>query len=122
MSPFDVPQRVSGRYDDKQGRFVIDFSYLVDDEPKEEVEPDNEHFSLLIGKRSGCLYRVAIDVDEIGADVVSVTRVLDSEEIDRLAGLAKDHIETFAKAKRLTDDRQRQFRVAGEAIRELTLH
>jgi hypothetical protein len=71
LSPYDIPERVRGSYDDDIGRFVIEFEYLDDNEPR-EISWQNEHVTLCVGENTGCLYAIHVDVESLGADAVKV--------------------------------------------------
>jgi len=79
MSPYDVPQAVRGRYDDERERFLIEFRY-IGDEPIERREQDR-HLALHVGKNSGRLYGVEIDVDTLRADLVALEMHIDQSHL-----------------------------------------
>lgn len=70
VSPYDIPTAVRGRYDEKLGRFVIEFRY-IDDEPwdREEFEP---HVFLRLGESSGRVAGVEVDVDALNVSEVQL--------------------------------------------------
>lgn len=70
MSPYDVPQALRGRYDEKQQRFVVEFRYIG--EEKQRDEPYGEHIVLRLGENSGRLYGIVMDVDAMNASWVQV--------------------------------------------------
>lgn len=81
VSPYDVPEAVRGFFTDSGKSFVIEFKYL-DDEPKEERPADHE-VTLHIGKNSGRLYKIQVNVEALEPDVSSVgleLRVIDVAE------------------------------------------
>ena len=69
ISPFDVPDHITGEYDAKLKRFVIGFTYPVSREDTNEIRID-EHVSGRVGAKSGRLYALMVDVD--GMQVESV--------------------------------------------------
>lgn len=70
ISPHDVPVAARGRYDPKIKRFVIEFRY-IDDESWTR-EPQDDSLSLRVGRRSGRLYGLEVDVDRLAVDAVGV--------------------------------------------------
>jgi hypothetical protein len=63
VSPYDVPEAVRGRYDEKAKRFVIEFKYL--DDEKASGEHEGEPVALRVGKNSGRLFGIQIDVEAL---------------------------------------------------------
>jgi|GEM_PF-1985856 len=70
LSPYDVPNQVRGDYDDSSKKFVVDFKY-IDSEDVKVVVLDS-HMSAMVGKSSGRIYSLLIDIDAIGADSVEL--------------------------------------------------
>ena len=67
-SPYDIPEAVRGYYSDKDDRFVIEFKYMTD-----EVLTDcplTDHVSARIGKHSGRIYALCVDVNAIKVEQV----------------------------------------------------
>ncbi|QDT24075.1 hypothetical protein [Gimesia chilikensis] len=58
LSPFDIPEAIRSRFDESDDRIVIEFKYL-DDSEEESNELSTPDMSILIGKNSGCIYRVS---------------------------------------------------------------
>lgn len=78
MSPYDIPEAVRGFYDAELGRFVIELRYVAEEELRNE---NREHLSLRLGKNSGRLYGVELDVDALKAQWVQlVTKALRDRE------------------------------------------
>ncbi|HLN32487.1 MAG TPA: hypothetical protein VK395_32465 [Gemmataceae bacterium] len=72
LSPYDIPQAVAGGYDDELHRFVIEFKYVGGRESLASIERDDQ-VTLKIGRYSGRLYRVEIDVKAIRAKVLGLS-------------------------------------------------
>lgn len=70
MSPYDVPEAVRGYYDKALGRFVIEFRYIGDELLKQKQE--GEHITLRIGRYSGRLYGIEVDVDAMRTQAVDL--------------------------------------------------
>lgn len=70
LSPYDVPNQVRGDYDEISKKFVIDFKY-IDSEDVKALILDN-HMSAMVGKSSGRIYSLMIDIDAIGAESVAL--------------------------------------------------
>lgn len=71
VSPYDVPEAVRGYHSDGKGRFIIEFRY-IGSEPQEQRSTGNEHVFLRVGKNSGRLYAIEIDVNALKAESVSL--------------------------------------------------
>ena len=76
MSPYDVPEAVRGYYDKVQRRFVIEFRY-IDDEPLQKKQK-GEHITLRIGRHSGRLYGIEVDIDAMKSQAVDLNQAIDS--------------------------------------------
>lgn len=70
VSPYDVPHYVRGNFDQDKNVFVIDFKY-IDDETVREVRFD-PHVSAVVGRKSGRVYSLLIDVEALGAGSVAL--------------------------------------------------
>jgi hypothetical protein len=79
VSPYDVPHAVRGMYDDDDHIFIIEFRY-IQDEPIRLMAWD-ENTTLRLGKHSGRLFGLQVDVDRVGAGTVKLDFV---SEIDQL--------------------------------------
>lgn len=99
LSPYEVPEGISGHYDKSIGRFVIRMKYLQDDEERISA-PTEDHITLVVGKHSGCLYEIHVDVDEIGAKSVALKLCLPRVN-NEIRKLAKNH--RFSKKRRHYD-------------------
>jgi hypothetical protein len=81
LSPYDIPDRVRGRYCPERKRFVIEFRY-ISEEPLTERRL-TEHVSVKEGTNSGRLYDVLIDVDalNIGTITAAITEAREAPSI-----------------------------------------
>jgi len=70
MSPHDVPGAVRGEFEKSLNRFVIEFKYM-DEEPWSRVPSDN-NIELRVGRHSGRLHGIEIDVVGLHADKVEL--------------------------------------------------
>ena len=70
MSPYDVPEAVRGYYDKALRRFVIEFRYIGDEPLKPKQE--GEYIKLRIGRHSGRLYGIEVDVDAMKAQAADL--------------------------------------------------
>jgi hypothetical protein len=86
VSPYDLPEAVSGEYDATIKRFVIEFKYITSGE-KQVVGGDAENMRLLVGENSGRLYRVEVDVNALRASRINLIVLPGKvdEAIDHLA-------------------------------------
>jgi len=60
ISPYDIPERVRGLYDEKRETFVIEFSYFS--EEKWTSHSNHKHVVLRIGEESGRVHGIEIDL------------------------------------------------------------
>jgi hypothetical protein len=91
LSPYEVPREIRGGYDSSEDRFAIEFRYITE-EPFRVIKHD-EHLSLCVGRNSGRLFRILIDVTALRAEHVQLQL-----EIPRLASAAIDALRPrFAK-------------------------
>jgi hypothetical protein len=71
VSPYDVPEAISGSFDPKSNRFVIRFAYSWN-EPTERHEYA-KGVTLLIGRKSRRLHEIEVDVTITGASRVELS-------------------------------------------------
>lgn len=103
VSPYDIPERITGDYEKAAKRFVIRFHYPVEDEPVEDVAP-RDGIALRVGKHSQRLCEIVIDVDSMKTNAVS------------LKLQAKQAVETFAREH--PSLKRENYRIAEEVIEE----
>jgi hypothetical protein len=72
LSAYDVPEAVGGDYDNELKKFVINFKYIVEDEPV-TYKKAARHVTFRVGKNSGRLYGIEIDVDKIKEKSVNLS-------------------------------------------------
>ena len=108
LSPYDVPEAVSGDYDDEIKKFVIAFRYIVEDEPFARQTGDSV-VTLRVGKNSGRLYGIEVDVDKIRADSINLF-----VKIPEVVQQAIDKLESNPRHRR----RRGNYRVAKKVISE----
>ncbi|HAU36861.1 MAG TPA: hypothetical protein DCX07_04000 [Phycisphaerales bacterium] len=93
LSPFDVPEAVRGYYDQKSQRFRIEFRYVSEEAERIVEYPREKYISLFVGKNSGRLLRIDVDVNSLKAPSVQIEMaVLEKVEdaIDELNRLVPD--------------------------------
>lgn len=83
LSPYDVPEKVRGYFDEQLSRFVIEFQYFGNGEER-ETDHEDDHVSLLIGKHSKRLYEIHVDVDRLDVRAVELKLLL--PEVDEAIG------------------------------------
>jgi|SRR5215207_6986941 len=71
VSPYDIPDAFRGYYDHNKKRFIVEFHYLGDEQRKEVAQ--SEHVTLQLGRNTGRIYGLLIDVDKAGAQWVMLT-------------------------------------------------
>lgn len=103
VSPYDIPEAVRGFYDEQKHRFVIEFRY-IGDEPT-ELQPQDRHITLVVGKNSGRLYGIEIDVDTLKVEVVGLRMEIIKEVNEALDNLVQKSISPSRRDNyRLTKD------------------
>ncbi len=104
LSPFDIPEKVRGGYNEKSNRFVIEFKYIDESERHVPTKLDN-HITVLAGENSNRLYEIQIDVDAIGARSVQLS--LATEAIERVANKSKPRKQKlYGMAKRIVESKE----------------
>ena len=113
-SPYDVPRAVRGDYDQDRQRFVIEFKY-IQSEPTEKEHLD-EHVLARVGRHSGRIILLEIDVDEVEASSVQLNLAvpeLVEDALEHPRG-AKRQLNT-AIARRILEGRPEVFRALDSA-------
>ena len=98
VSPYDVPEAFRGDFIADKKRFRIEFRY-ISDEPT-STEKVDEHVCFEMGKKSGRLYAIEIDVDKLGAEKVELTFEVQERVSDRLRGAFRAYSEKHHRARR----------------------
>jgi hypothetical protein len=91
LSPYDVPEAVSRHYDEALKRFVIEFRYPGGGEPL-TPEARDEYVTLQVGRNSGRICRIEIDVNALQATLVGLSILAPalSQAVDKaIEGLAR---------------------------------
>jgi len=108
LSPFAIPEAVRGRFDKKQGKFFIEFRYSSNEPTLRERQ--NDDIALHVGKRSGRLYGIEVNVEHAQAKSVTLTTYIPkkiSETIKRLANDRPDYRgDNFRVTNEVVDDRR----------------
>jgi hypothetical protein len=108
VSPYDVPEAVRGDYDEEKKRFVIEFSYPTTDD--NIAVQDFDRFTRIgIGRASGRLYRVELDVDAMKAEAVGLRL-----QVARLVDEVRTAINNFGGQR--SRWREGNYRMATEVI------
>lgn len=105
FSPFELPDAVRGDYCSKRNRFVIQLRYPGPEERTVERRAD-DHVTFVVGRFSGRLYEIMVDVNALNAQAVSLRTVV-SEQVDRAL---------TADVPRSRDDRKGNLNVIREAV------
>lgn len=105
LSPYDIPDAVRGQFDEHLSKFVIDFNYIEDEDW--ERHTSNEGIQLRVGKNSGRLYGIEVDVATLNAGQVALRL-----ELPKLVGKA---IEAELSATKLFS-RKENYRLAKSVI------
>lgn len=104
-SPYDVPDAVRGRYDEDQRRFIIEFRYF--DEEEWWRDEKDKHLALRIGRNSGRLLGIEINVDALKANEVKLQLA-----IPRLVSKAIERLRDDPDRARKRD----HYKIAGQVI------
>src|SRR5882672_9766198 len=79
LSPYDVPVRVRGSYEDSSDLFIIELEYPLTGEPTRNEKPSTEvPIELEVGNVSDRIYRIKIDVTKLGCNAIR----LEIEQVD----------------------------------------
>lgn len=70
LSPYDAPTGIVGRYDQRRGRFTIEFEY-IDAEPS-SLEFSKEGIDVYSGKHSHKLQKICIAIDQPPHDKAAI--------------------------------------------------
>lgn len=70
VSSYDIPEAVRGFYNEDRGRFIIEFKYIGNEPTK--PQPQDDYVTFVIGKNSGRLYGIEIDVKTLRVDKVEL--------------------------------------------------
>lgn len=73
VSPYDIPEAVRGERDKETGRFTIEFRYLSDDNSFLCESNDEKTVCLIVGKNSGRLCRIELDLNKLGVGRVGLS-------------------------------------------------
>ena len=111
LSPYDVPKFVRGFRVEKTGRFMIEFRY-ISEEPVRREEPD-ENVAFMVGKNSGRLYGIDVNVKKLGVDAVQL-RMHIAQVVEKAFEKQLDRLRDAHTAPRM--DRSANFEAAKEAF------
>jgi len=70
LSPYDVPEAVRGFIRKDHKVFLIEFKYISQEDTIER--PQSEHVKLRVGRNSGRLYAIELDLQKFGANHVQL--------------------------------------------------
>jgi hypothetical protein len=70
LSPYDIPEAVSGDFDESRRLFVIKFKYLT--EETLESKKYDDCITLSIGKNSQRLYEILVNVNEFSVKKIGI--------------------------------------------------
>ncbi|WP_298868077.1 hypothetical protein [uncultured Gimesia sp.] len=107
LSPFDIPEAIRSHVDKSNDRLKIEFKYL-DDPEEEKMEWSDKDSSLSVGKNSGCVYSISVNMKPL-------------EEISGKSSLLKefeDAVKGFIAEKHLTTVEESHYDVARKALAE----
>jgi hypothetical protein len=70
VSPYDIPEAIRGYFHKSKERFVIEFKYIGYEPTTPKVE--DRYTTLLVGKNSGRLYGIELDLNALGVESVEM--------------------------------------------------
>jgi hypothetical protein len=88
-SPYDVPEAIRAHFDETKNRFIIEFKYVGSETTLVYVF---DHVGYTVGKNSGRLYGMEIDVRALKADGVGVYVGLHQKQGQELAASLRDQV------------------------------
>ena len=83
LSPFDVPTAARS-YREPNSKFVIEFKYLSEGEPREELREGD--ITAWTGKSTHRLYSLVVDVSALPSNEITIIRARLREAIDKIVG------------------------------------
>jgi hypothetical protein len=117
VSPYDVPDAVAARYNENLKRLLVDFKCVIRDEDT-QMTPHADGFTLIIGKKSGRVYRIEIDVDRLQLGRVGVQVLTTAPDAARVLTSGVDRAIDSLGASAQTGPRAENYRVVKEIIAE----
>jgi hypothetical protein len=78
VSPYDIPEALRGEYVREKGYFQIEFKYISSEDTYEK--PEMENVTVRLGRNSGRLYAIELDVNALQATSVEL-RIKIAEEL-----------------------------------------
>ena len=103
LSPYDLPDGVRG-WKDEKGPFFIEFKYITSGE-RTRAQHVVEFVTLHLGKNSGRLYKIEVDVDARGAKSVELNAIV-AKAIDKIKNGNKQRASKYDVAKRVLEARK----------------
>ncbi|WP_342316122.1 hypothetical protein [Lysobacter sp. FW306-1B-D06B] len=100
-SPYDIPHQVKGEFAPDSHRLVITFRYLAD-EPTHQVHLA-KHAIAAVGKKSGRVYSIEIDVDSLNVEEVKLKLQID-DAISNLAEIKHKRERNYDLARKVVGD------------------
>lgn len=118
-SPYDVPEAVRGRFDEVKNRFIIEFKYVGSEDTQVCTF---DHVAYTVGKVSGRLYGMEIDVRALKADGVGLYLGLHQKQGQELVASIRDQvtgaIDRLLERHPLKNAREDNYRMARSAVLE----
>ncbi|MGQ0814841.1 MAG: hypothetical protein ACT4O1_10305 [Gemmatimonadota bacterium] len=99
VSPYDVPEAIRGRYDERKKRFLIEFKY-IQNEPW-RLQPQDDHVALRLGENSGRLQGIEVDVVALKAAHIKLDLI---NRVERTIERAASGHGIAAAQKRIPED------------------
>ena len=111
VSSYDIPEAVRGSYNEEKSRFVIEFKYIGNEPTK--PQPQDDYVTFVVGKNSGRLYGIEIDVKALRVEEVALRMKINKikDEVEKtLNNLIQKPINRF---------RQDNYRLTQKALSEI---
>lgn len=94
VSPYDVPEAVRGDFSPTAQRFLIEFKYLQSEKKLVNLtDPDVKEITLRVGRDTGRVYLIEVDVEKLKAKSVALSMVVGKVEqaLDRFQHSSRSH-------------------------------
>jgi len=105
VSPYDIPEALRGEYVREKGYFQIEFKYISSEDTYEK--PEMENVTVRLGRNSGRLYAIELDIHALQATSVQL-RIKIAEELKNAL--------TYLIKKPLNPLRSSNYSMAKEAV------
>ncbi|MBM4054124.1 MAG: hypothetical protein FJ264_05520 [Planctomycetes bacterium] len=111
VSSYDIPEAVRGFYSEEKDRFIIEFKYIGNEPAKPQLQDD--YVTFMVGKNSGRLYGIEIDVKTLGVEEVELRM-----QISKIKDEVRKTLDNLIQ-KPINRLRQDNYRLTQKALSEI---